>query len=274
VVRDGAASGAEVLQVRGAEWLAAARALSSRCGLVVHQQQRRQQLAGCTMPAPKPKAWGWKVIKYYHLKGLTDPNEIVRHMRGKGMRVGRTWVQDRLRKYREDGDPNSRDARTDARRATTPERRWLKRTLQNDCALLFDQLRRKFHRRFKWWISKHMISAALKTAGPVSPGDQLDRPLSLKKIERIAKQRNEVSARPGARCCKQTPPLWTGTRRNCSAKSPVPATTVLVARPLSLLPMDITQSNRLLTRGHPQRIMDSSSTKFGGRGTQSHTTRG
>jgi hypothetical protein len=195
VVRDGAASGAEVLQVRGAEWLAAARALSSRCGLVVHQQQRRQQLAGCTMPAPKPKAWGWKVIKYYHLKGLTDPNEIVRHMRGKGMRVGRTWVQDRLRKYREDGDPNSRDARTDARRATTPERRWLKRTLQNDCALLFDQLRRKFHRRFKWWISKHMISAALKTAGPVSPGDQLDRPLSLKKIERIAKQRNEVKRR-------------------------------------------------------------------------------
>jgi hypothetical protein len=104
-------------------------------------------------------------------------------------------VQEKLKKYQEDGDPNSRDVRSDKRRATTAERRWLKRTLLTECTLLFDQLRTKFHRRFHWWISKPMISAALKTAGPVTAADPLDRPLSLKKVERIAKQRNERKRR-------------------------------------------------------------------------------
>ena len=77
------------------------------------------------MPAKKPKAWGWKVAKYYHAKGIKKPKDIAVYMRTKGMLVGRTWVQERLKKYREDGDPNSQDARSDSRRATTAERRWL-----------------------------------------------------------------------------------------------------------------------------------------------------
>lgn len=151
--------------------------------------------AGSPMPAKKPKAWGWKVVKYYHAKGIKKPEDIAVHMRTKGMLVRRTWVQERLKKYREDGDPNSRDARSDSRRATTAERRWLKKTLLKDCKLLFDQLQVKFQRKFRWRISKPMISVALKTAGPVSPADELDRPLSLKKIERVAKQRNEAKRR-------------------------------------------------------------------------------
>ena len=54
------------------------------------------------MPAKKPKAWGWKVVKYYHAKGIKKPKDIAVYMRTKGMLVGRTWVQERLKKYRED----------------------------------------------------------------------------------------------------------------------------------------------------------------------------
>lgn len=146
------------------------------------------------MVAAKPTDWGWKVVKYHVQKDL-NPDQIVAHMGSKGMRVGLTWVKARLRKYREDGDPNSKDTREDSRWATTAERRWLKRTLLGSCTLLFDRLQTMFHHRFHWWISKAMISAALKTAGPVTAADPLDRPLSLKKVERIAKQRNEAKRR-------------------------------------------------------------------------------
>ena len=112
------------------------------------------------MVATKPTDWGWKVVKYHVQKDLT-PDQIVAHMGSKGMRVGPTWVKARLRKYREDGDPNTKDTREDSRRATTAERRWLKQTLLGNCTLLFDRLRTMFHRRFHWWISKAMISAAL-----------------------------------------------------------------------------------------------------------------
>ena len=74
------------------------------------------------------------MVKYYHAKGIKKSRDIALYMRTKGMLVGRTWVQDRLRKYREDGDPNSRDARSDSRRATTAERRWLKQTLAGPAA--------------------------------------------------------------------------------------------------------------------------------------------
>eukprot|EP01049_Picozoa_sp_SAG25_P006506 SAG25_NODE_492_length_7410_cov_65.688004_5_plen_118_part_00 len=51
------------------------------------------------MVQKKPRTWGWKVIKYHYAKDMTDPADIALHMRGKGMQVGRTWVQEKLKKY-------------------------------------------------------------------------------------------------------------------------------------------------------------------------------
>jgi hypothetical protein len=82
------------------------------------RRRPRRAVPGSTMVQKKPRTWGWKVIKYHYAKDMTDPADIALHMRGKGMQVGRTWVQEKLKKYQEDGDPNSRDVRSDKRRAT------------------------------------------------------------------------------------------------------------------------------------------------------------
>ena len=137
-----------------------------------------------------PPEWGWKVVKYRFIERLEKPAAIVARFRQKHRTIGRTWVPVTkcILNYRTSGDPNKREKRGDSRRATPRERKWLKRTLPHNPVQFLDQLQVAFLRKFQWKISQRMLSQALKTRG--LPGDMDDLPLSMKKVERIARQRN------------------------------------------------------------------------------------
>jgi hypothetical protein len=142
--------------------------------------------------APKhPAEWGWKVVKLRFVKGVRTVGEIVAAFRAKHRTVGPTWVKGRLKNYRETGNPNAAVeaiTKTSSKDANRRERRFLKRALLRNPVQFYDQLQVKFRRKFKWHISRKKLAAALKFDGGAA--DDWDRPLSLKKVERIARQRN------------------------------------------------------------------------------------
>jgi transposase len=133
-----------------------------------------------------------------------SPGEIVARFAAKHRSIGTTYVKAKIRNYRQTGNPNARSeavSRQSERVATTSERKWLKRELHRNPVQFFDQLQGAFRRKFGWRISRKMLSRALKTAG--LPGDQDDLKLSLKKVERIARQRNIAKRRSFRRAARR-----------------------------------------------------------------------
>lgn len=155
------------------------------------------------MPQTHPAEWGWKVVKLRFVRNLS-PSAIVAHFEAKHRSIGMTYVKARIRNYRQTGNPNAKAEsinRQSERVATRSERKWLKRELLRNPVQFFDQLQVAFTRKFGWRISRKMLSRALKTAG--RPGDQEDLKLSLKKVERIARQRNSAKRRSFRRAVRR-----------------------------------------------------------------------
>eukprot|EP01052_Picozoa_sp_SAG31_P031998 SAG31_NODE_3460_length_4248_cov_2.088696_1_plen_237_part_00 len=135
--------------------------------------------------------YGWSVVEEYQKNYGTDAassRAIAAHFRAQGVRMGRTFVQQTLRRWRTSGDPTKlRTGGCTARRANDAERRWMKAELKKQPDLYFFELRAAFVQRWQWAISDRMISRALKVDG----GVEGDEPYSLKVLERMARQRNE-----------------------------------------------------------------------------------
>jgi transposase len=135
--------------------------------------------------------YGWAVVEEYQLNYGTpaaSSRAIAAHFVAQGVKLSKTFVQDTLRRWRRCGDPTQlRTGGCTARRANDAERRWMKAELREQPDLYFFELRAKFVQRWRWAISDRMISQALKVDG----GVEGDEPLTLKMLERMARQRNE-----------------------------------------------------------------------------------
>jgi len=141
------------------------------------------------MPKKHPPEWGWKAVKYRYIEKLESPSDIVARFKEKHRDVGKSWVKQRIANYEQTGHPNPPPERNASRKRATPrERKWLKKQLCLNPVQFFDQLQVTFKRRFGYKISRKMLAQALKHAG--APGDMDDLPLSMKKVERIARQRS------------------------------------------------------------------------------------
>ena len=58
------------------------------------------------MPRLHPAGWAWKVVKYRFVLGLS-PGEIVQRFKSKHHSVGVSWVKNKIRNYRQTGNPNA-----------------------------------------------------------------------------------------------------------------------------------------------------------------------
>eukprot|EP01043_Picozoa_sp_COSAG02_P016747 COSAG02_NODE_743_length_17764_cov_9.908916_7_plen_370_part_00 len=138
------------------------------------------------------RGWAWRII-YLSLGTLAGldalaPQEVVDQMAAEHMPVGIDYVRSCLDRFDRRGDPwTTRDSlRRDGRRATDSQRRWIKKTLRRNPSLYFDEISQMFRRKYGRTISDEMISQALKHDG----GRADDRPLSLKVLQVVARQRN------------------------------------------------------------------------------------
>ena len=144
-----------------------------------------------------PDAWGWDVIEMYcaaeaggqQLSG----RGIVRRFAVQDRTISQHYVLNCIDRYLKNGDPNKLSKRGAARRADTSQRKWIKAFLRGTPDAYFFEVRRAFTKEWGWSISEKMISAALSTRG--ARGDADDLPLSLKVLERVARQRNEETRR-------------------------------------------------------------------------------
>lgn len=120
---------------------------------------------------------------------LLTPRQVVEHFRKVGVQVGRRYVINCMRRYLLGGDPSYKQdsQRVSHLAANSQQRQWLKNQLQYDPSLYFFELARKFQTKFRRTISDEMISKALHYDG--GPGD---RPLSLKVVQKLARQRCEI----------------------------------------------------------------------------------
>ena len=106
--------------------------------------------------------------------------------------------------------------RRDGRRATASQRRWIKKKLLRNPSLYFDEISGMMRRKFGRTITDAMISQALKHDG----GTRNDRPLSLKLLTVLARQRN-ATKRLECHRADDAVPASTGP---CSAARDAPAT--------------------------------------------------
>jgi hypothetical protein len=135
----------------------------------------------------------WRIV-YLSLGTLAaaasplTPLEVVRKMEEEGSPVGIKYVEACMRRFDARGDPwMTRDSlRRDGRRATASQRRWIKKKLLRNPSLYFDEISGMMRRKFGRTITDAMISQALKHDG----GTRNDRPLSLKLLTVLARQRN------------------------------------------------------------------------------------
>ena len=111
-------------------------------------------------------------------------------MEDAGKKVGRQYVRNCLYRFYTRGDPSKlRDSeRRSNAHASPSQRRWIKKTLRRDPSLYFDEISLRFRTKFGRTISDKMISKALKHDG----GQRGDRPLSLKRLQVLARQRCEA----------------------------------------------------------------------------------
>jgi hypothetical protein len=150
-------------------------------------------------------AWAWRIV-YHTLRTVVvaytgalapaavatatlPPGEVKRRMDAENMPVGVDYVRACMERFYAHGDPwRTMDSqRRDGRRANSQQRRWIKKKLRRDPTLFFDEVNEKFLGKFGRSISDKMISQAIHFDGD----HRLDRPLSLKTLQVLARQRNE-----------------------------------------------------------------------------------
>jgi hypothetical protein len=138
------------------------------------------------------RSWAWRIV-YLALgtaagAGPLTPIQVVEQMEVEHTPVGIKYVRACLDRFETRGDPwTTRDAlRRDGRRATAKQRRWIKKKLRRNPSLYFDEISEMFRGKFGRTITDAMISQALKYDG----GRRDDRPLSLKTLQVLARQRN------------------------------------------------------------------------------------
>jgi hypothetical protein len=135
---------------------------------------------------------GWDIVDEYNLNCGTPgaaSRAIAASFRERGTPMVHTFVHATLKRWRECGDPTCiGSGGSTVRRANGVERRWIKALIQRHPDLYFSEISVMFVARWRWKISDRMISQALHFEGV----GELDRPLSLKVIERLARQRNDV----------------------------------------------------------------------------------
>ena len=135
--------------------------------------------------------YGWKVVEEYQLNYGTpaaSSRAIAAHFTAQGAKMSPTFVLSTLRRWRRCGNPTQlRMGGCIARQANDVERKWIKALLVQQPDLYFFEVRAKFVQRWRWAISDRMISQALKFDGQVEG----DEPMTMKMLERMARQRNE-----------------------------------------------------------------------------------
>ena len=138
------------------------------------------------------RGWAWRIV-YLSLGTLAGisaltPTQVKDQMEAEHMPVGIRYVRACMDRFDRCGDPwTTRDSlRRDGRRATASQRRWIKKKLRRNPSLYFDEISQMFQRKFGRTITDAMISQALKHDG----GRRDDRPLSLKVLHVVARQRN------------------------------------------------------------------------------------
>ena len=116
--------------------------------------------------------------------------QVVAAMADEAKNVGNKFVRNCLERFFTRGDPSQLldSKRRCGTRATGSQRIWIKKRLRRDPTLYFDEISAKFKTAFGRTISDRMISQALKHDG----GRTGDRPLSLKKLQVLARQRSEA----------------------------------------------------------------------------------
>ena len=141
----------------------------------------------------KPAALGWDVIEMHCAAEASGypmtVADIIRRFATDRRDISRHYVNNCLARYLLNGDPNKKRKKGSAQRATTKERKWIKARLTRTPDAYFTEVRTAFQKKWAWRISDRMISKALHKAG--ARGDKLDKRLSLKVLERVARQRNE-----------------------------------------------------------------------------------
>ena len=141
----------------------------------------------------KPAALGWDVIEMHCAAEASGypmtVADIIRRFATDRRDISRHYVNNCLARYLLNGDPNKKCKKGSAQRVTTKERKWIKARLTRTPDAYFTEVRTAFQKKWAWRISDRMISKALHKAG--ARGDKLDKSLSLKVLERVARQRNE-----------------------------------------------------------------------------------
>eukprot|EP01049_Picozoa_sp_SAG25_P018905 SAG25_NODE_5672_length_633_cov_0.773408_1_plen_210_part_11 len=171
---------------------------------MVAVRKRRRARGGATIEVV-PEAYGlatlhgWDIVEEYLLHQGTAAGATraiaERLSRDVGTTVGRKLVRQCLYRYLEHGDPcqHAYAGSQHKRAATLCERLWIKRTLLGEPDMFFKEVRQEFYEEFAWKISDKCISNALHFDG----GTEEDSPMTLKVLERVARQRN---ADERARC--------------------------------------------------------------------------
>jgi transposase len=184
-------------------------------GAVRKRAQRRRPLGRRPDPLSekhlKAQRHGWAIVEEYQrcceedeelarmcgehdfLLDDADSPASVRRICGtfskQGINLGKTFVADTLNRWRENGDPTETQSGGDvSERANEDERLWIKRLLRVEPALYFAEVRERYVARFGRSISDKMISQAIHFQGT----HEDDAPLTLKTLERLARQRDEV----------------------------------------------------------------------------------
>ena len=149
------------------------------------------------------KAWAWRIVflalgavaasgsaASAHSYRALSARQTTQAMEDAGKKVGRQYVRNCLYRFYTRGDPSKlRDSeRRSNAHASPSQRRWIKKTLRRDPSLYFDEISLRFRTKFGRTISDKMISKALKHDG----GQRGDRPLSLKRLQVLARQRCEA----------------------------------------------------------------------------------
>jgi transposase len=139
---------------------------------------------------------GWDIVDEYMLRRDTqgeNSRAIALHFREtRGVSMSHKFVLTTLARWRESGDPTLlRAGGGTSRRASTAERKWMKKLLRSNPDMYFSEIRVAFIRQWRWSISNLMIAQALHFKGE---GED-DKEMTLKVLETMARQRSDEARR-------------------------------------------------------------------------------
>jgi hypothetical protein len=151
-----------------------------------------------------PDAWAWQVVSLSEVDGL-GPYQIYRALRREDKAVSWKWVRRCIDTFLKFGHPQHKEFRETIDQVSTVERKWIKARILEDPDMYLDEVVDEFEVKFKRTITVATVSSAMQTIG--QPGDEDDKALSWKVVQRIAKQRNALKralCRLGLQCLDPT----------------------------------------------------------------------